>query len=83
MGKTEAIEQILELGTTTSENFLTGDVGAGAKVMWGPIGVRADYRFLALRTRSDDASFVGDDMRQGHRLYAGVVVAPRRHHTGG
>ena len=70
-----------ELGIDSSENFLTGDFGGGAKVMWGPIGIRGDYRFFAVRTNNGDAPFLGDATRYGHRIYAGVVIAPGRHKT--
>ena len=68
-----------ELGIDTSENFFTGDFGGGAKVMWGPIGIRGDYRFFAVHTNSGDAPFLGDTTRYGQRIYAGVVIAPGRH----
>jgi hypothetical protein len=71
-----------ELGMTSSENFLAHDAGAGAKVMWGPIGVRGDYRFFTMRTESDDRSFLGGETRHGHRIYCGLVIAPGRHRVG-
>ena len=71
-----------ELGLMSSENFLAHDAGAGAKVMWGPIGVRGDYRFFTLRTESDDRSFLGGGTRHGHRIYCGLVIAPGRHRVG-
>ena len=67
-----------ELGIMSSENFLAHDVGAGAKVMWGPVGVRGDYRFFTLHTGSDDTSFLGGETRHGHRIYGGLVIAPGR-----
>ena len=61
------------------DNFLTGDVGGGVKVMWGQIGVRGDYRFLAMHGKDSETSpFVGTDTRYGNRIYAGVVYAPGR-----
>jgi hypothetical protein len=71
-----------ELGIGNSRNFFTGEVGGGAKVMFGKWGVRGDYRFLAVRADEHDTSFVGPNTRYAHRLYAGVVVAPGRDTSG-
>ena len=64
------------LGISKTETFLTGNVGAGVK--WfhssGRWGVRADYRFIALRSKDDASSFFGQDTRYGNRVYGGVVI---------
>jgi hypothetical protein len=64
------------LGISKTDTFLTGNVGAGVK--WfhssGRWGVRADYRFIALRSKDDASSFFGQDTRYGNRVYGGVVI---------
>jgi hypothetical protein len=67
-----------DLGLMSGENFLTGNVGGGLKVMFGNWGVRADYRFFALRSNDTAADFIGPDVRYAHRVYGGVVYAPGR-----
>jgi len=64
-----------DLGLTNDETFLTGNVGAGVKwFLTGEWGVRADYRFLAVKSRSDAPAFFGlDQARYGHRVYGSVV----------
>lgn len=64
------------LGISKTDTFLTGNVGAGVK--WfhssGRWGVRADYRFIAVRSKDDASSFFGQDTRYGNRVYGGVVI---------
>jgi hypothetical protein len=64
------------LGITSTESFLTGNVGGGVK--WyapnGRWGVRADYRFIALRGKDDAPSFLGATDRFANRVYAGVII---------
>jgi len=64
------------LGITKTDTFLTGNVGAGVK--WfhssGRWGVRADYRFIAARSKDDAPAFFGQDTRYGNRVYGGVVI---------
>lgn len=64
------------LGISTTDTFLTGNVGAGVK--WfhssGRWGVRGDYRFVAVRSKDDAPAFFGQDTRYGNRVYGGVVI---------
>ncbi len=61
------------LGISKTDTFFTGNVGAGVK--WfhssGRWGVRADYRFIAVRSKDDASSFFGQDTRYGNRVYGG------------
>jgi outer membrane protein with beta-barrel domain len=63
------------LGINDTTSFLTGDVGGGVKWYanhrWG---LRADYRFLAVRAKDDAPAFFGSDTRYGHRIYGAVVI---------
>ena len=56
--------------------FLNGNVGGGVKVYApnGRWGLRADYRFIAVRSKDDAPDFFGQDERYGHRVYAAVVI---------
>ena len=64
------------LGITTTDSYLTGNVGGGLK--WyapnGRWGVRGDYRFIAVRGKDDGAPFLGLDNRYAHRVYGGVII---------
>jgi hypothetical protein len=68
--------QQVNLGITSNETFLTGDVGGGIK--WyaanGRWGLRGDYRFFAVRSNTDAAAFFGQDTRYGHRVYGAFVI---------
>ena len=68
--------QQVNLGITSNETFLTGDVGGGLK--WyaanGRWGLRGDYRFFAVRSNADAAAFFGQDTRYGHRVYGAFVI---------
>jgi outer membrane protein with beta-barrel domain len=63
------------LGINDTTSFLSGDVGGGVKWYanhrWG---LRADYRFLAVRAKDDAPAFFGTDTRYGHRIYGAVVI---------
>lgn len=63
------------LGVNRVDTLLTGNVGGGVKWYanrrWG---LRADYRFLAVKSKDDAPAFFGLDTRYGHRVYGGVVV---------
>lgn len=76
------LSQRVDLGIDDGSNFFIGDVGGGAKIMFGKLGIRGDYRFLALRAQEDDQSFVGERTRYGHRAYVGLVIAPGRSTSG-
>jgi hypothetical protein len=64
------------LGIADTKTFLTGNVGGGLK--WfnpaGRWGLRADYRFTAVRSDSDAPAFFGQETRYGHRVYGGILV---------
>jgi hypothetical protein len=62
------------LGITKNETFLTGNVGAGIKWYAGRWGLRADYRFIAVRSQDDAPGFFGKETRYGHRVYGGVLL---------
>jgi hypothetical protein len=65
-----------ELGITSNETFLTGNVGGGLK--WyapnGRWGLRGDYRFITVKSKDSAPEFFGRDTRYGHRVYVGVVI---------
>jgi opacity protein-like surface antigen len=65
-----------ELDIVKTDSYLTGNAGGGVK--WyapnGRWGLRADYRFIALRGKDGGAAFLGRDDRYGHRVYGGVVI---------
>ncbi len=64
-----------ELGVNGTTTFLTGNVGGGVKYFFTDrLGVRADYRFFAVRGQSDAPAFFGEETRYGHRVYGGVVL---------
>jgi opacity protein-like surface antigen len=68
--------QQADLGVNSADTLLTGNVGGGVK--WyapnGHWGLRADYRFSAVRSNSDAPAFLGQDTRYEHRVYAAVVL---------
>jgi hypothetical protein len=63
------------LGVTRMDTLLTGNVGGGvrwyANRRWG---LRADYRFIAVKSKDDAPAFFGRDTRYGNRITGGVVV---------
>lgn len=61
------------LGINQAETFLTGNVGGGLKWYAGRWGLRADYRFVGVRSKDDAPEFFGQVTRYGHRAYAGVI----------
>ena len=71
------------LGIGETYTFLTGNAGGGVKWYSGRWGLRADYRFLAVRPNSEVTStptigprgdFFGKETRFGHRVYGGILV---------
>jgi hypothetical protein len=62
------------LGVDETETFLTGNVGGGLKWYAGRWGLRADYRFVAVRGKDEAPAFWGQNTRYGHRVYAGVIL---------
>jgi hypothetical protein len=65
------------LGITDSETFFTGNVGGGVKWFNGRWGVRADYRFTAVKSKTDAPAFFGQETRYGHRVYGGLLINVR------
>jgi hypothetical protein len=65
-----------DLGISSTDTFLTGNVGGGLK--WfhssGRWGARADYRFSVVWSKDDAPAFFGQDTRYGHRIYGGIVI---------
>ena len=64
----------IPLGISGNDTFLTGNVGGGVKWFNGRWGLRADYRFVAVRAKDDAPSFFGQETRYGHRVYGGVLI---------
>ena len=62
------------LGINDTQTFLTGNVGGGVKWFSGRWGLRADYRFIAVRSKNDAPTFFGQETRYGHRVYGGVLL---------
>jgi opacity protein-like surface antigen len=65
-----------ELGITSDQTFLTGNVGGGVK-WYAPNnkwGLRGDYRFGATKSQSDAPAFFGRDTRYMHRVYGAVII---------
>lgn len=64
------------LGITSTQTFLTGNVGGGVK--WfasnGRWGLRGDYRFEIVRSKDDASAFFGQDTRYGNRVYGGFII---------
>ena len=65
------------LGIVDTETFFTSNVGGGVKWFNGRWGVRADYRFIAVKSKTDAPSFFGQDNRYGHRVYGGLIFNVR------
>jgi hypothetical protein len=65
-----------ELGVTSDETFLSGNVGGGVK-WYAPNnrwGLRGDYRFGITRSKDDAPEFFGRDTRYIHRVFAAVII---------
>jgi hypothetical protein len=62
------------LGIADRETFLTGNVGGGLKWFNGRWGLRADYRFITVRSKDDAPAFFGAETRYGHRVYGGLLL---------
>lgn len=65
-----------EVGVDDATSFLAGHVGGGIKAYLARrIGIRAEYRFLAVGTADDAPAFFGrTDTRYGHRIAGGIVL---------
>jgi len=62
------------VGVSENETHFTGNVGGGVKWFNGRWGLRADYRFIAVRSNDDASAFFGREIRYGHRVYGGVLL---------
>lgn len=62
------------LGIADKTTFFTGNVGGGVEWFKGRVGLRADYRFLMVRSKNDAPSFFGQETRYGHRIYGGLLI---------
>lgn len=69
-------DQVENLGVTSNETFLTGNVGGGVK--WYATrewGARADYRLVMVGQSDTAPTFFGQQgTRYGHRFYAGLFA---------
>jgi hypothetical protein len=66
------------VGVTSTDTFLTGNVGGGVKWFNGRWGLRGDYRFVTVKSRDDAPSFFGQETRYGHRVYGGLLFNATR-----
>lgn len=75
-----ARDQVTQLGVANDETFFTGNVGGGVKWFASRhLGLRADYRFIAIQSKDDAPRFFGlDETRYGHRVYGGIVLTGGR-----
>jgi hypothetical protein len=62
------------LGIPDRTTFLTGNIGGGVAWVNGRWGLRADYRFLIVRSKDDAPSFFGQETRYGNRVYGGLLI---------
>ena len=63
------------VGFNDGTTFLAGNVGGGLKWWWAlPWGLRVDYRFIGVKSRSDAPAFFGRENRYGHRISVGVMM---------
>ena len=65
------------LGINDTTSFLTGNVGGGVKWFAGRWGLRADYRFIGVKSKDDAPTFFGQENRYGHRVYGGLMLNVR------
>ena len=65
------------LGVIGTNTFFTSNVGGGVKWFNGRWGVRADYRFIAVKSKTDAPTFFGQETRYGHRVYGGLLINVR------
>jgi Outer membrane protein beta-barrel domain len=67
--------EVENLGITTDETYLTGNLGGGVK--WFPmahVGVRGDGRFIIVKNKDVAPLFGQQDNRYGFRVYGGIVL---------
>ena len=62
------------LGISNYETYLTANVGGGLKWFSSRhVGLRGDYRFLAVQSKDTAPLFFGSENRYGHRVSAGLI----------
>jgi opacity protein-like surface antigen len=64
-----------DVAVNDNETFFTGNVGAGVK--WYAnrrVGLRADYRYLMIKSSDTASSFFGEENRFAHRIYGGIQL---------
>ena len=66
--------QTQTLGVNSTDTFLTSNVGGGVSWYAGRWGLRGDYRFIAVKSKTDASAFFGQETRYGHRVYGGLLV---------
>ena len=62
------------LGVNSTDTFFTSNVGGGVSWYAGRWGLRGDYRFIAVKSKTDAPAFFGQETRYGHRVYGGLLV---------
>jgi len=65
------------LAIPDTQTFFTTNVGGGVTWFNGRWGLRADYRFLIVKSSTDAPAFFGQETRYGHRVYGGVIFNVR------
>ena len=66
--------EVEAIGILNRRTFMTTNVGGGLK--WFPVpnwGVRGDYRYFMIRNNEEAPTFFGQEDRNAHRIYAGLV----------
>ena len=66
--------QTQTLGVNSTDTFFTSNVGGGVSWYAGRWGLRGDYRFIAVKSKTDASAFFGQETRYGHRVYGGLLV---------
>ena len=66
--------QTQALGVNSTDTFFTSNVGGGVSWYAGRWGLRGDYRFIAVKSKTDASAFFGQETRYGHRVYGGLLV---------
>ena len=66
--------QTQTLGVNSTDTFFTSNVGGGVSWYAGRWGLRGDYRFVAVRSKTDASPFFGQETRYGHRVYGGLLL---------
>ena len=62
------------LGVNSTDTLFTSNVGGGVSWYAGRWGLRGDYRFIAVKSKTDASAFFGQETRYGHRVYGGLLL---------